>query len=432
MTIKCQSFRSARQEAKLLHERERPPCLQSFSALRLIGFNLSGTPRKAVDRLAADLLLVASSLLVSQNALQGKVAQSFLKVLQHLRSGRSEEVLQSYGLFYRELLSAGYCSWQDCLLDEVLAGRGNEAAKQVAAEACLPPGRAVAGALACDLDALQKLSVAESTLVSWVQEQVPSELPTAWISAASNLHPAERRPFDDSASPACTSLPGAATMIEAPPTPAQKQEWREQIAGQWQWSAGLDALVAYWARHGCGLTAAHSTMRFADGSLEALTAQGAKLAGKDLWDLASSEGASSALQHAGPDLLEHFMRPAATQGPRHVQLASVWEEAEVSPLLWQTLVEGLAPSGKRIVLLPTSELQDVHRLKAALSQYPRMAFVVVTEATADRDGGLGKLAALHEEPQGWPENVQVCAHWRLPVGAPPKVRRLPGYRIFDW
>ena len=66
---------------------------------------------------------------------------------------------------------------------QVLAGKGNEAAKQVAAEAQLPPGRAVAGALACDLDALQKLSVAESTLVSWIQEQVPNGLPTAWLSA---------------------------------------------------------------------------------------------------------------------------------------------------------------------------------------------------------------------------------------------------------
>lgn len=65
-----------------------------------------------------------------------------------------------------------------------------------------------------------------------------------------------------------------------------------------------------------------------------------KLAGKDLLDLASSEGASSALQHAGPDLLEHFMQPAsAAARPRHLQLASVWEEAEVSGLLWQTLVE---------------------------------------------------------------------------------------------
>lgn len=71
---------------------------------------------------------------------------------------------------------------------QVLAGRNNELAKKVAAEANPPPGRAVAGALACDLDALQKLSVAESTLVSWVQEQVPSGLPTAWLSAGGAIH----------------------------------------------------------------------------------------------------------------------------------------------------------------------------------------------------------------------------------------------------
>ena len=66
---------------------------------------------------------------------------------------------------------------------------------------------------------------------------------------------------------------------------------------------------------------------------------GRKLAGKDLLDGASSEGSSSAFQAAAPDLLAHFMRPASAPGLRHLQLASVWEEAQVSKLLWQTLVE---------------------------------------------------------------------------------------------
>ena len=138
-------------------QRITPDRLCSLACRAQIGFNLSGTPRKgsekgcsgvlcnhpfclvrllnessvapwytadpfvvtAVDKLASDLLLAASSLLLLQSALQGKVAQSFLKVLQNLRVGRSEGLLESYGGFYRELLSSGYSSWQDCLLDEV-------------------------------------------------------------------------------------------------------------------------------------------------------------------------------------------------------------------------------------------------------------------------------------------------------------------------
>lgn len=73
----------------------------------------------AVDRLASELLQAAASLLLLQGALQGKVAQAFLKVLQNLRAARPESLLESYGTFYRELLSSGYSSWQDCLIDEV-------------------------------------------------------------------------------------------------------------------------------------------------------------------------------------------------------------------------------------------------------------------------------------------------------------------------
>ena len=94
------------------------------------------------------------------------------------------------------------------------------------------------------------------------------------MAAAARLHPAQRRAFDDSGVPAVTSLPEPGSCIAPPCTPAQKQEWREQIGGQWQWSAGLPALEAFWARHGCGLTASHSVLRFCDGALEAYARPG--------------------------------------------------------------------------------------------------------------------------------------------------------------
>ena len=48
--------------------------------------------------------------------------------------------------------------------------------------------------------------------------------------------------------------------------------------------------------------------------------------------------ASSALQDAAPELLKHFLQPPAS-GARHLQLASIWEEAAVPELLWFTLEE---------------------------------------------------------------------------------------------
>lgn len=75
--------------------------------------------RTGVEKRAADLCRDAASLLLFQSVMEGKPAQAFLKVLVSLQRKSKEEVLSSYGSFYREMASSTSKSWQDYLLDEV-------------------------------------------------------------------------------------------------------------------------------------------------------------------------------------------------------------------------------------------------------------------------------------------------------------------------
>ena len=62
-------------------------------------------------------------------------------------------------------------------------GRRNPIATETAAAGKLRPGAAMRDALALDLDALQRLSVTESTLVAWVDDVVSGGMPEAWRAA---------------------------------------------------------------------------------------------------------------------------------------------------------------------------------------------------------------------------------------------------------
>ena len=66
---------------------------------------------------------------------------------------------------------------------QTLIGRRNPIATETAATGKLRPGKALRDALAQDLDALQKLSVTESTLVSWVDDVVSGGMPEGWRAA---------------------------------------------------------------------------------------------------------------------------------------------------------------------------------------------------------------------------------------------------------
>jgi len=89
----------------------------------------------------------------------------------------ANKLLQCYGDFYSAMAQAGHTSWQDYLLDRVLSGGGCALAERT--ERGLSASALHAAARA-DLDALQKLAVAEATLVGLVVEQRSTGVGNEW------------------------------------------------------------------------------------------------------------------------------------------------------------------------------------------------------------------------------------------------------------
>ncbi|GBG77196.1 hypothetical protein CBR_g23523 [Chara braunii] len=172
--------------------------------------------RVGIERAANGLLRDAASLLVYQAVLQGPPAQAFLRVLLSLRRGEdSLKVIEAYGDFYRQMVEGGHQSWQDYVLDCILAGHDNPFA-----DACIntarrwrggvvsPPegmeGReegvkqedaaedldnvplSLIAAAESDLDSLHRLCITETTLSGWVCDV--AEMKPEWrAAAATNL-----------------------------------------------------------------------------------------------------------------------------------------------------------------------------------------------------------------------------------------------------
>ncbi|KXZ56697.1 hypothetical protein GPECTOR_1g628 [Gonium pectorale] len=106
---------------------------------------------------------LAASLLVFPHVVKGAVGEAFLSALAVTQKyqASSKEILAAYSRFYSLLLTAGYDSWQDYVLDQILLGRDNAFAR-AAAQGTLDPGAPLHKAVAYDLDVLQELSLSLS------------------------------------------------------------------------------------------------------------------------------------------------------------------------------------------------------------------------------------------------------------------------------
>ncbi|GAQ80837.1 hypothetical protein KFL_000640030 [Klebsormidium nitens] len=134
-----------------------------------LGF--TSEPRVEVERAAGNLLKDAASVLVYQSVLTGAPAQALLKLLLALRRSDDQvRILESYGQFFQSLAKGGHASWEEYVLDRILAGEDNPFATAAA------KGQAVSqtllAAAAADLDVLQGLAIMEHSLVSWVGDVV--------------------------------------------------------------------------------------------------------------------------------------------------------------------------------------------------------------------------------------------------------------------
>ncbi|KAL3157840.1 hypothetical protein ABBQ32_012256 [Trebouxia sp. C0010 RCD-2024] len=238
--------------------------------IQAIGFNLSTESDKGTDRHVHNLRTAASSLLLYQNVLRGRPAQAFLKLLPLLQRGGTGNILEAYGEFYSSLAAGNYLSWQDYLLEEVLTGKFNAFAR-AASKGELPKSGPLHKAAAFDLDALQKLAVAETTLVSWVKD-VSTSLPEGWDAAAAAYGPSTTPQQEAAKGGEPLDVPEdllAPAYIKAPLTPSQRTAYRARIGSKWKWSEALPELQYYYEAHGFGITAVNSTLKWAGGNLEA-------------------------------------------------------------------------------------------------------------------------------------------------------------------
>lgn len=132
------------------------------------------------------LSVTAASLLVFQNVLKGAVGEAFLAAVAAANKyqATNKEIVAAYGKFYSVLLAAGYESWQDYVLDQVLLGRDNAFARAVA-QGGLEDGAPLLEAVAHDLDVLQSLCIPLSKLTSYITEVAPI-VDATWQVAASS------------------------------------------------------------------------------------------------------------------------------------------------------------------------------------------------------------------------------------------------------
>eukprot|EP00959_Pyramimonas_sp_CCMP1952_P403967 8464754-Pyramimonas_sp.AAC.2 len=76
---------------------------------------------------------------------------------------------QAYGDFYKALASSSHVSWLDYLLDRIMVAPDNPLAVAMEKGEC---AEGIKHAAAMDLDTLQRLALAESTLATWVKSTV--------------------------------------------------------------------------------------------------------------------------------------------------------------------------------------------------------------------------------------------------------------------
>lgn len=376
-------------------------------AIQAIGFDLGTGTGKGTDKHAQNLSRAASSLLLYQNVLRGRPAQAFLKLLPLLQRGEARGISEAYGEFYSSLAAGNYLSWQDYLLEEVLTGKFNAFAR-AAAKGELPKSSPLHKAAAFDLDVLQKLAVAETTLVSWVQD-VATSMPEGWAAAAAAYGPSTTpqhqaakptEPFDvpeDLTAPA---------FIKSPLTPSQRTAYRAHIGGKWKWSEALPELQYYYEAHGFGITAVNSTLKWAGVNLEAYDPP--KVGRRNNRKVYTSLDDLELIRTNTHDFITD---------ESHCVSGLVVGECLSPTLLWdwpREREERQEPQhGIRFVRLLASDVSQLHDVAHTLQQYPRVKFVVYCDSLT-AGWGSGAHSVLHSVLAGvdWPTNAVFYASCR--------------------
>ena len=322
-----------------------------------------------VEKRAEALLRASSSLLVFQSALSGEAAQAFLKVLVALRAGRDGGMpaLQAYGTFFSKL-AAAESTWVNTLLDGVISS--SNAFSQAAAKG-EPPSAALRAAAASDLEVLQQLCVAETTLAAWVREAADAEADGAdgerWLAASAALSDAAAGPSGAAAAAELEAQLKASSAamphVGAALTPAQKRAWRDRIGSRARWRDGVDELALLYRSHGAGLAIDNAVLMWRDGALAAAPAPSVRPFAAD--------NADDVLAQLSRTLMAHQV--GTPNADRSVLMHG--DTQYCSDIAWAALLA----TGSRAVVLPRGELKTLPALLETLRLQPGTPFVVVAE-----------------------------------------------------
>ena len=152
------------------HRRSIAPAVRHRSSIiaKGIGFQLNDKDDDSSrgDLEATALIEDASSILYLQEPLRHPCAQAYLALLQQisLKAGPNK-LFVAYGEFFRSLRRSGRSTFADVILDEVIVGRGNPVASDIANG--VTPNDVDIAAVGADLELLQRICVSEATVLKW-------------------------------------------------------------------------------------------------------------------------------------------------------------------------------------------------------------------------------------------------------------------------
>lgn len=388
----------------------------SVATLASLGF--SADPRISIERAANNLLKDAASLLLYQEVLRVPPAQAFLKVLLALRRGDDGwKLLDAYGEFYKLMAAGHFLSWEDLILEGILAGEGNPFAEALANvgnprskwSGGAPPS--LQAAAVADLDSLQRLSVAESTLVGWVTDLVPDVRPEWRVAAESTLSSRDIKKVStpigkegsscdsNSSTPDGSLLQLDSLTFHSKEVPSLKdfrndtlasnrETWRKKIGGLWRWSEAVPLLEEYYARYGIGRIACEQALQCKGGKL---------LQDASFYPYKNACNLSIFMKHReklSKDFEKHSSRCAAHHILVHGPTGSgkTW--------LVKLALYGLVMQGKlRVVHMPKNEIKHLQGILEELAKNWQLHFVLVVDGLSMTDD----LVSMD-----WPENVMMC------------------------
>ncbi|KAJ7561513.1 hypothetical protein O6H91_03G031100 [Diphasiastrum complanatum] len=370
-----------------------------------------------IERAASALMKDVASLLVFQDIFRSPQAQAFLKVLLALRRGDDAlKLLDSYGEFFRLMAVGGYSSWEDYILDGILIGEANPFAEAAASLGYplnpwfgqIPPS--LEAAAAADLEALQRLSITESTLSGWVLELADAK--PEWRSAVTSslsCHNGHKHLDDDEAHIGLSGLnednkrhSDKEDLLETSKVidnlVINREMWRKRIGGLWKWSEAMPLLKEYYPKHGVGRVA----------TSQVLLLKGGKLV-SDLKFFYRGKNHCELTVHRSQrqDIIGFLREHSLKYSPNHLLLCGPTGSGKSS--LLHAISQKLVREGDlRVVTMPDTELKNLGFVLEELGKFCNVRFALFIDDPFARAGeeNLRMIkSSLDENLQEWPENV---------------------------